>query len=88
MAIPADAQWTAQTTGPVLGAALDDLGTLPERDGHAFAGAQSPHGPAPRLIIDGTERRRRRPVETQREKAPACSVGLTRRTTDGQEPGE
>src|SRR3954452_10667231 len=46
---------------PVLHEALDDLGALPERDGQAFARAESPHGPASRLIMDGTDRRRRRP---------------------------
>ncbi len=54
---------------PVLRDALDDLGTLPERDGHAFAAAQAPRGPAPRLIIDGTERRRRRPKSPEKQEA-------------------
>jgi len=54
---------------PVLRDALDDLGTLPERDAHAFARTESPHGPAPRLIIDGTERRRQRPKNPEKQAA-------------------
>jgi hypothetical protein len=54
---------------PVLRDALDDLGALPERDGHAFARAESPHGPASRLIIDGTDRRRRRPKSPEKQAA-------------------
>jgi hypothetical protein len=54
---------------PVLRDALDDLGALPERDGHAFARAGSSYGPAPRLIIDGTERRRRRPKNPEKQAA-------------------
>src|ERR1700692_856464 len=49
---------------PVLREALDDLGTLPEREAHAFARTESLQGSAPRLIIDGTERRRQRPQTT------------------------
>jgi DDE superfamily endonuclease/Helix-turn-helix of DDE superfamily endonuclease len=46
---------------PVLRDALAGLGALPERDAAAFAGAGRTAGRPPRLIIDGTERRRRRP---------------------------
>ena len=42
---------------PVLRAALDALGVLPERDPTHFAQAQGASGKAPRLIIDATERR-------------------------------
>lgn len=50
---------------PILRDALDDLGALPERAGQAFAGA----GPRPRLIIDGTERRRQRPKNPEKQAA-------------------
>jgi hypothetical protein len=54
---------------PVLRDALDDLGVLPERDAQAFGRTESAHGPAPRLIIDGTERRRRRPKNPEKQAA-------------------
>jgi Helix-turn-helix of DDE superfamily endonuclease/DDE superfamily endonuclease len=54
---------------PVLRDALDDLGVLPERDARAFARTQSPHGRAPRLIIDGTERPRCRPKSPEKQAA-------------------
>jgi hypothetical protein len=54
---------------PVLRGALADLGALPERDGHAFARTGSAPGPAPRLIIDGTERRRQRPKRPEKQAA-------------------
>src|SRR5437763_15827472 len=50
---------------PVLGDALDRLGALPERAGQAFARAK----PSPRLIIDGTERRRQRPKDPEKQAA-------------------
>ena len=50
---------------PILRDALDDLGALPERAGRAFAGAR----PSPRLIIDGTERRRQRPKNPEQQAA-------------------
>jgi hypothetical protein len=50
---------------PVLRDALDDLGVLPERQGPAFAEAR----PGPRLIIDGTERRRQRPKSPEKQAA-------------------
>jgi DDE superfamily endonuclease len=51
---------------PVLRAALDDLGVLPERDPDGFARSQPP---APKLIIDGTERRRQRPKDPEKQAA-------------------
>jgi hypothetical protein len=54
---------------PALRDALDDLGALPERDGQAFAQTGSAHGEAPRLIIDGTERRRQRPKNPEKQAA-------------------
>jgi hypothetical protein len=50
---------------PVLRDALDDLGVLPEREGPSFAEAR----PSPRLIIDGTERRRQRPKDPEKQAA-------------------
>src|SRR4051794_17416959 len=52
---------------PVLRAALDDLGVLPERDPARFAQAQGASGKAPRLIIDATERRRQRPKNPEKQ---------------------
>jgi hypothetical protein len=54
---------------PALRDALDDLGVLPERDPSAFAGTQAAHEPPPRLIIDGTERRRQRPKSPEKQVA-------------------
>jgi Helix-turn-helix of DDE superfamily endonuclease/DDE superfamily endonuclease len=52
---------------PVLRSALDDLGVLPERDGAGVAR----HPAAPKgmgtLIIDGTERRRQRPKNAEKQ---------------------
>jgi hypothetical protein len=50
---------------PVVRDALDDLGALPERQGRDFARARS----RPRLIIDGTERRRQRPKNPEKQAA-------------------
>src|SRR5579871_341872 len=50
---------------PILRTALDKLGVLPQRDPHAFARA----GSQPRLIIDGTERRRQRPKNPEKQAA-------------------
>jgi hypothetical protein len=50
---------------PLLRDALDDLGALPQRGGCAFAEAK----PGPRLIIDGTERRRQRPKNPEKQAA-------------------
>jgi hypothetical protein len=49
---------------PVLRSALDDLGVLPERDGRRLA-----RRPASRqaVIIDGTERRRQRPKNAEKQ---------------------
>jgi hypothetical protein len=46
---------------PVLRSALDDIGALPEREPSHFARGRCASGADPRLIIDGTERRRQRP---------------------------
>jgi hypothetical protein len=52
---------------PVLQAALDDLGVRPERDASHFARSHPPCEPGPRLIIDGTERRRPRPKSPEKQ---------------------
>src|SRR6059058_3705275 len=50
---------------PLLRDALDDVGALPERDARAFAEAEA----TTRLIIDGTERRRQRPKNPEKQAA-------------------
>lgn len=54
---------------PVLRGALDDLGASPERDAAHFARGQAASGAEPRLIIDGTERRRQRPKDPEKQAA-------------------
>ena len=52
---------------PVLLSALDDLGVAPQRDGPRLARRRGePQGPAA-LIIDGTERRRQRPKNAEKQ---------------------
>src|SRR4051812_17426457 len=52
---------------PVLRAALDKLGVRPERDGGRFASTGPAAGAGPRLIIDGTDRRRQRPKNPDKQ---------------------
>jgi DDE superfamily endonuclease/Helix-turn-helix of DDE superfamily endonuclease len=52
---------------PVLRSALDDLGVLPERNPTHFAQCQSASGAESRLVIDGTERRRQRPKNPEKQ---------------------
>lgn len=52
---------------PILRDALADLGVLPERDPAHFAQSRSDAWDDPRLIIDGTERRRRRPKSPEKQ---------------------
>jgi hypothetical protein len=52
---------------PALQAALDSLGVRPERNPRRFAHSQSPSEPEPQLIIDGTERRRQRPKNPEKQ---------------------
>ncbi len=54
---------------PVLKVALDELGVLPERDPQHFAHSEQQHGERPDLIIDGTERRRQRPKNPEKQAA-------------------
>ena len=52
---------------PVLRCALDKLGVLPERDGHCLARrAAQPKG-GPTVIIDGSDRRRERPKQAEKQ---------------------
>jgi Helix-turn-helix of DDE superfamily endonuclease/DDE superfamily endonuclease len=53
---------------PVLLQALDDLGFLPERDPGQFARHERGQGEPPDLIIDGTERRRQRPKNPEKQR--------------------
>jgi hypothetical protein len=55
------AKYWLQRLLPVLQTALDDLGVMPERDGHRLAAMRCQHSELNKLIIDGTERRRQRP---------------------------
>ena len=55
---------------PVLKRALDEVGVLPEREPQHFAQSEQPHGERPDLIIDGTERRRQRPKNPEKQAAP------------------
>jgi len=48
---------------PVLAAALDALGVMPEREGPQAAQHERRQGEAPDLIVDGVERRRQRPKD-------------------------
>jgi Helix-turn-helix of DDE superfamily endonuclease/DDE superfamily endonuclease len=52
---------------PLLRAALDDLGVLPERDGRQLGRRPLAPGESRRLIIDGTERRRQRPKQAEKQ---------------------
>src|SRR5207237_5508186 len=52
---------------PVLQEALDELGVGPERSASHFAQSPATAGVEPRLIIDGTERRRPRPKSPEKQ---------------------
>jgi hypothetical protein len=52
---------------PILKAALDDLGVLPERDPQRFAQHEKRLGSSRQYIIDGTERRRQRPKDPEKQ---------------------
>jgi Helix-turn-helix of DDE superfamily endonuclease/DDE superfamily endonuclease len=54
---------------PILNEALDELGVRPERDGSHFAGSQAASEENPQLIIDGTDRRRQRPKNPEKQAA-------------------
>lgn len=50
---------------PVLAAALEALGVLPERDGAQVARQERQQGETPDLMVDGVERRRLRPKDAK-----------------------
>jgi hypothetical protein len=52
---------------PVLKSALDESGVLPERDPRQFASSEEQQPEPLDLIIDGTERRRQRPKNPQKQ---------------------
>lgn len=52
---------------PVLAAALERLGVMPERDGTQVAQHERRKGAAPDLIVDGVERRRQRPKSPEKQ---------------------
>ena len=54
---------------PVLNITLDRLGYAPERDPVAFAHRGTPAAPPLALQIDGTERRRQRPKNPEKQRA-------------------
>jgi hypothetical protein len=54
---------------PVLRDALDEVGVLPERDPRAFGRASAPRAGPRRRIIDGSERRRQRPKNPEKQAA-------------------
>src|SRR5438093_190869 len=54
---------------PVLRGALDELDVLPERDPRAFARTPTPPQEQTRRILDGTERRRQRPKNPEKQRA-------------------
>ena len=54
---------------PILKGALEEVGVLPEREPGHFAQSEPQHGEHPDLIIDGTERRRQRPKDPQKQAA-------------------
>lgn len=52
---------------PVLREALDEMGLMPERDAKAVANSPLVTGSAADLLIDGTERRRQRPKDSEKQ---------------------
>lgn len=52
---------------PILKQALDDLGVMPERDPKNFKRQEQNRSDAANSIIDGTERRRQRPKQAEKQ---------------------
>ena len=52
---------------PIVRSALDDLGVLPQRDGDQLGGQPAEAGRSGLVIIDGTERRRQRPKQAEKQ---------------------
>jgi hypothetical protein len=53
---------------PILVRTLDRLGVLPERNPQRFSAHERQQGEPPDLIIDGTERRRQRPKNPEKQR--------------------
>jgi hypothetical protein len=51
----------------VLKRALEMLGVMPERNPHAFGSSEAKRDAEPELIIDGTDRRRQRPKDKDKQ---------------------
>lgn len=66
MTQPGANQWIHRLL-PILQAALNDLGVMPERKGSEFAQAAKESGEVADYIIDGTERRRQRPKSREKQ---------------------
>jgi hypothetical protein len=64
---PAQANYWIHRLLPVLQAALDDLGFTPERDGTQVARQERQRTERRDWIIDGTERRRQRPKNAEKQ---------------------
>jgi hypothetical protein len=60
-------EWIHRLT-PCLNAALVHLGYAPERDPAAFAHREAPAGQPVAMQLDGTERRRQRPKDPQKQR--------------------
>ncbi len=52
---------------PILSKALDKMGLMPERKGKDFAKTEQKKAQKPKYIIDGTERRRQRPKNPEKQ---------------------
>ena len=52
---------------PILKQALDDLGVMPERDPKKFRNKEKTRKDAANSIMDGTERRRQRPKQAEKQ---------------------
>jgi hypothetical protein len=52
---------------PILGKALDNMGLMPERQGQRLAKTEQKRAEKPKYIIDGTERRRQRPKDQEKQ---------------------
>jgi cytochrome P450 len=63
---------------PVVREALRRLGVLPERNGRKFAQAERQHAESADYIIDGTERRRQRPKNSENK---ACIIVARKKRT-------
>jgi len=62
------ANYWLQRLLPVLQAALEGLGVMPEREGQQVATTPGPSSEPEVLIIDGTERRRQRPKNAEKQR--------------------